>query len=35
MLNAKEAGRLIYCRFGEKYLADMERRKNSHLTMAN
>ena len=25
MLNARDAGNLVYCRFGDKYLADMER----------
>lgn len=35
MLNAREAGRLVYCRFGEKYLQDMERRKNSNLSAIN
>lgn len=35
MINAKEASRLVYCRFGEKYMLDMERRKNSNLAMAN
>lgn len=35
MLNAREAGALVYCRFGEKYLQDMERRKNSTLSSAN
>ena len=35
MLNARDAGRLVYCRFGEKYLQDMERRKNSNLSAIN
>ena len=35
MLNAREAGRLVYCRFGEKYLQDMERRQKSNLTAIN
>jgi len=25
MLNARDSGNLVYCRFGDKYLADMER----------
>ena len=29
ILNARDANSLVYCRFGEKYLADMERRQKS------
>lgn len=29
------ANKLIYCRFGEKYLQDIEKRKNSILTEQN
>ena len=35
MMNAKEADRLVYCRFGEKYIADMEKRKNSNISALN
>ena len=35
MINAKEAGRLVYCRFGEKYITDLEKRKNSNLSALN
>jgi hypothetical protein len=31
-LNARDANKLLYCRFGEKYIADMERRRNSNLS---
>ena len=35
MLSAREANQLVYCRFGEKYLTDMERRQKSQLTAIN
>lgn len=35
MLNARDANSLVYCRFGEKYLADLERRQKSQLTAIN
>ena len=35
MLKAKDSGDLVYCRLGEKYLNDIEKRKNSNLTFAN
>ena len=35
MINAKEVGRLVYCRLGEKYVADLEKRKNSNLCASN
>ena len=35
MVNNFNRGRLIYCRFGEKHLLDMEKRKNSCLAQAN
>jgi len=35
LLNAKTAGRLVYCRFGEKYLNDLEKRKNSNISSLN
>lgn len=35
ILNAREANSLVYCRFGEKYLTDMERRQKSQLTAIN
>lgn len=35
MLNAKEVNRLVYCRFGEKYVNDLERRKNSNIASLN
>jgi len=35
MLNAKVAGRLVYCRYGEKYILDIERRKNSNISALN
>ena len=35
MLNAREVNRLVYCRFGEKYLNDLEKRKNSNISSIN
>lgn len=35
MINAKQANRLVYCRFGEKYIADLEKRKNSNISALN
>ena len=35
MINAKEANRLVYCRLGEKYVQDLEKRKNSNLIAIN
>ena len=32
LINANAANRLIYCRFGEKYITDLEKRKNSVLS---
>ena len=32
LINANSANRLIYCRFGEKYISDLEKRKNSVLS---
>ena len=32
MINAKEVNRIVYCRFGEKYLQDLEKRKNSNIS---
>ena len=32
LINASAANRLIYCRFGEKYITDLEKRKNSVLS---
>jgi hypothetical protein len=32
MINAHAANRLVYCRFGEKYISDLEKRKNSVLS---
>jgi hypothetical protein len=31
LINSYAANRLIYCRFGEKYITDLEKRKNSVL----
>jgi len=31
-INASEAKRIVYCRFGEKYISDLEKRKNSNIT---
>lgn len=35
MINTNAQGRIVYCRFGEKYIADLEKRKNSLLTQNN
>ena len=35
LINANAANRLIYCRFGEKYITDLEKRKNSVLSQSN
>jgi len=35
LINAKEAKRLVYCRFGEKYITDLEKRKNSNISSLN
>lgn len=35
MLNARDVNRLVYCRFGEKYLNDLEKRKNSNISSIN
>jgi hypothetical protein len=35
MLNAKDANRIVYCRFGEKYIQDIEKRKNSNISSLN
>lgn len=35
MINAKEANRIVYCRFGEKYIQDLEKRKNSNISSLN
>lgn len=35
IINARDSNSLIYCRFGEKYLADMERKLKSVITSIN
>ena len=35
LINAKEVNRLVYCRFGEKYVTDLEKRRNSNITSLN
>jgi hypothetical protein len=35
MINANAANKLVYCRFGEKYISDLEKRKNSVLAQSN
>ena len=35
MINAKEANKLVYCRFGEKYVNDLEKRRNSNISSLN
>ena len=33
--NMNQAEQLVYCRFGPKFLGDLEKRKNSNLTSSN
>lgn len=35
LIHAKNANRLVYCRFGEKYVTDLEKRKNSNISSLN
>lgn len=35
MLDARDSNALVYCRFGDKYLQDLQRRKSSTLSNAN
>lgn len=35
LINAKQANKLVYCRFGEKYVQDLEKRKNSNISSLN
>lgn len=35
LIGAKNANRLVYCRFGEKYVTDLEKRKNSNISSLN
>jgi hypothetical protein len=35
MLNAREANRLVYCRYGEKYIEDIAKRKASNISSLN
>jgi hypothetical protein len=35
ILNARDANLLVYCRFGDRYLNDMERRQKSVITALN
>ena len=35
LINALAANRLVYCRFGEKYINDLEKRKNSIISQTN
>ena len=35
MIHNFKNGSLVYCRFGEKYLTDLEKRKNSLISMTN
>jgi hypothetical protein len=35
MINAKDANRIVYCRFGEKYITDLEKRRNSNISSLN
>lgn len=35
IINAYNTKRLVYCRFGEKYVLDLEKRKNSNIAAIN
>lgn len=35
MINAREANKLVYCRFGEKYITDLEKRRSSNISALN
>lgn len=35
LIGAKNANRLVYCRLGEKYVTDLEKRKNSNISSLN
>jgi hypothetical protein len=35
LINSREAGKLVYCRFGDKYVADLEKRRNSNISSLN
>jgi hypothetical protein len=35
LINAKQAGKLVYCRMGEKFVTDLEKRKNSNISSLN
>mmetsp|Transcript_37006 Transcript_37006/g.56735 ORF Transcript_37006/g.56735 Transcript_37006/m.56735 type:complete len:106 (+) Transcript_37006:976-1293(+) len=35
IINSYKQGSLVYCRFGEKYVTDLEKRKNSVLAQCN
>ena len=35
LINAKEANRIVYCRFGDKYITDLVKRKNSNISALN
>jgi hypothetical protein len=31
IINSSKAERIVYCRFGQKYISDLEKKKNSQL----
>lgn len=35
LINSREAGKLVYCRFGEKYVTDLEKKRNSNISSLN
>jgi len=35
IINSFHSKKLIYCRYGEKYVTDLEKRKNSSLAQSN
>jgi hypothetical protein len=35
LINAKEVNRIVYCRFGDKYIQDLEKRRASNISSLN
>lgn len=35
IINARDYNKLVYCRYGEKYIQDIEKRKNANVSFLN
>lgn len=35
IINMNEAKHIVYCRFGEKFISDLQKRKNSNICSTN